>query len=364
MSWQGILGQDAVVAGFRRALDRGRLANSYLFAGPEGIGKRTLALKLAQTLLCSRVDPTEMAPCGECPACQQVQGRTHPDIEIVSLPEDKKDIPIELLIGDKKKDRRNKEGFCYNLSRKPFRGGRKIGIIDDADLLNDEGANCLLKTLEEPPLRSLLILISTNPSRQLPTIRSRCQIIRFQPLARSNLQELLTEKSGEKGGRVEELADLGEPSFAETMLWADESFWNFRVDLLRILSEIPLQVDRLVQHVQAFVDQVKAHSERRKRIQLALRLTIFFYRNLLRSAVRLETDAGSTETATADKMLSSAISRATALVEADPTSAVDVLSRLIERSLAAQQHVARNANPATLIACWADDLDACLSHRA
>src|SRR4029078_2428636 len=78
-----------------------------------------------------------------------------------------------------------------NIALKPYSGRRKVAIIDDADYLNKEGANCLLKTLEEPPPDSLLILIGTSEQRQLPTIRSRCQIVRFQPRAEGDVAELL-----------------------------------------------------------------------------------------------------------------------------------------------------------------------------
>ena len=78
---------------------------------------------------------------------------------------------------------------------KPFLGGRRIAIIDDADFFNAEGANCLLKTLEEPPPQSVLILIGTSPARQLPTIRSRCQVIRFLPLPEETVARLLVAKA-------------------------------------------------------------------------------------------------------------------------------------------------------------------------
>src|SRR4029450_8202547 len=97
--------------------------------------------------------------------------------------------PLELLIGDA--EHRMRAGLCYNIALKPFSARRKVAIIDDADYLNKEGANCLLKTLEEPPPKSLLIMIGTSEQRQVPTIRSRCQIVRFQPLAEEDVAELL-----------------------------------------------------------------------------------------------------------------------------------------------------------------------------
>jgi DNA polymerase-3 subunit delta' len=360
MSWHGLLGQDQVVASFRRALTRERLATSYLFVGPEGVGKRTFALKLAQTLLCERNEPKEMAPCDTCPPCQQVLAMTHPDIEIVSLPEDKKDIPISLLIGDQQKGRRNKEGFCYNLSRKPSRGGRKIGIIDDADKLNEAGANCLLKTLEEPPARSLLILLSNNASSQLPTIRSRCQIIRFENLHQTHLCELIAKTDEiENPDRAETLAGLEEVGLAESILWAEESFWEFRCELLGLLANVPPAVDQLTHIVQNFVEQEKAPIERRKRMTLTFRLAAYFYRTLLRLAVNPGAELEHGDAPYLDETLMRSVTKAEKCFDLHQIQAIDALTRMIDRSLAAEQQTHQNANSSTVIGCWADDLNAC-----
>jgi hypothetical protein len=180
MVWESLYGHDRAIEQFRRAVRRGRLASTFLLVGPDGVGKRTFALKLAQSLLCERTPEAELGGCGVCPACQQVAALTHPDVRLVAKPADRSFIPIELFIGDR--EHRLREGLCHDIALKPFRGGRKVAIIDDADCLNQEGANCLLKTLEEPPPRSVLMLIGTSEQRQLPTIRSRCQIVRFLPL--------------------------------------------------------------------------------------------------------------------------------------------------------------------------------------
>ena len=99
MSWQDIEGHDAIVEGFRQSIARGRLASTFLFVGPPGIGKRTFAFKLAQSLLCQNQGDDPLAPCGRCDACQQVQAATHPDLLLVSKPADKSEIPVALLIG-------------------------------------------------------------------------------------------------------------------------------------------------------------------------------------------------------------------------------------------------------------------------
>src|SRR5262245_57916847 len=118
MPWQEILGHDRLVEQFRRALRRERLASTFLFVGPTGVGKRTFALKLAQGLLCDNVPPARLEPCGHCAACQQVAAGTHPDVEVVSRPADKAFIPLATLIGED--ERRMREGLCYNISLKPF----------------------------------------------------------------------------------------------------------------------------------------------------------------------------------------------------------------------------------------------------
>src|ERR1700681_1943961 len=99
--WHSIEDHDAVVERFRETLARGRLASTFLFVGPAGIGKRTFAVKLAQALLCSERSEALLDPCERCPSCVQVAASTHPDLEVVSKPPDKSAIPVALLIGDK-----------------------------------------------------------------------------------------------------------------------------------------------------------------------------------------------------------------------------------------------------------------------
>ena len=143
-------------------------------------------------MLCHQRPEAALDPCETCPSCTMVLAGTHPDLDVVSKPADKSFLPLDLFLGDR--EHRRQEGLCHNISLKPFMGGRKIAVIDDADYLNAEGANCLLKTLEEPPPQSVLILIGTSPAKQLPTIRSRCQLVRFQPLAAEMVAEILLSK--------------------------------------------------------------------------------------------------------------------------------------------------------------------------
>jgi DNA polymerase-3 subunit delta' len=182
---------------------------------------------LAKSLLCERRDQAQLDACGMCPSCVQVDAGTHPDLHMVCKPEGKSEIPVALFIGPR--ENRMREGFCYDISLKPFGGGRKIGIIEDADLINEEGANALLKTLEEPPPRSVLILVGTSESKQLPTIRSRSQVVRFEPLGQEVVERLLLEKQlvadAAEAGR---LAAQSEGSVTRAMELADPDLWRFR----------------------------------------------------------------------------------------------------------------------------------------
>lgn len=117
MSWSQIHNHEAVVERFRRNVQRNRLASTYLFVGPDGIGKQMFAFKLAEALLCERNPEESLDPCGECPGCMQVKARTHPDLIYVCKPGDKAFIPVELFIGPKEK--RRQIGLIHDMGLEP-----------------------------------------------------------------------------------------------------------------------------------------------------------------------------------------------------------------------------------------------------
>jgi DNA polymerase III subunit delta' len=334
-NWHGIFGHNALVDQFRRALQRNRLASSFLFVGPAGVGKRTFALKFAQALLCEKHPEAQLDPCEICPACMQVTAGTHPDLDVLGKPEGKSAIPLELLIGDK--EHRGREGLCSRITLKPFGNRRKAALIDDADYLNAEGANALLKTLEEPPPRSILILIGTSPAKQLPTIRSRCQLIRFQPLAAEIVAQLLIEQgvvgSTEEAGR---LASLGEGSIQQAKALTDPELGQFRLLLCDELEKRLFDPLRLAQNVAQFVDAAgKEASDRRLRLHMAVRFAADFYRQQL----FIQADA-------------------TRLAAAGTATPQDHTARRLDRCLETDQQIDRNANQTTLIESWIDALSA------
>lgn len=175
----------------RRSVQRVRLAHAYLFAGPPGIGKFRFARIFAQCLLCEQCDDDVLDACNECSPCRQMNAGSHPDFFHIFRPEGKGEIPVSAFCGSG--DKRGKEGLIHDLSLRPMAGERRIAVLDDANRMNVEGANAMLKTLEEPPPNSLLILIAENLDALLPTIRSRCQLVRFAPLATADVADLLLQ---------------------------------------------------------------------------------------------------------------------------------------------------------------------------
>ncbi len=343
MAWQGIVGHDRVVEQFRRALARGRLATSFLFAGQSGIGKRRFAVTLAQALLCARRPEAALDPCQECPACVQVRANSHPDFELVAKPPDKSALPVELLIGDA--EHRMRQGLLHKLGLKPLQGRRKVAVIDDADYLNPEGANALLKTLEEAAPHSVLILLSSSPARQLPTIRSRCQLVRFHPLAAREVQEILLEQNlvadaalaarlaAHCGGSVERALEL-----------ADPALWQFRDRLLDALAAPRLDGVHLAGEVSAFVEAAGTEAATRR---VRLRLVLDFATQFFRGLVRLLAGAPLPEDDSRDRLM-----QAMRHWPAGRPAAQACLQRCLE----ALEHVERFVNQATLIESWADDV--------
>jgi len=199
MSFSSIIGHDRAIDILRRALANDALAHAYLFSGEPGIGKRLTAYALAAALNCETPGPA--GGCGACPACRRIAGGIHPDVRIV-MPESRDEQllstwsskEIEKASDEIKIDqiRRAQE----SISLKPSEGRKKVLIVDGAETMNEASQNAFLKTLEEPPGDSLIILITSLPQSLLPTIRSRCQTLVFQPLPRHTLAKVIRENRG------------------------------------------------------------------------------------------------------------------------------------------------------------------------
>lgn len=154
-------------------LKKSQLGQAYLFSGPSGIGKKLMAQAVAQKILCNE----HPAPCGKCPACLQVEKLTHPDLLLYST--DDTFIKVE-----------NIREILSFVNLRSFLNGPKVVIIDEAQKMNPQAANALLKTLEEPPENTYIILVTSNKGSMLTTILSRCQKFQFGSLSVAELQKI------------------------------------------------------------------------------------------------------------------------------------------------------------------------------
>lgn len=177
MAFKDIIGQKKAINILLGTMVRNRIPSAYLFAGESGIGKKLTAINLAKTLNCLK-PKTPIDCCDECSSCKKIDSRTHPDF-LMAAPE-KGEIRVDEI-----------RMIEEVISLAPYEGKRKVVIVNDAETMNPSAANAFLKTLEEPPPQSIIILISASPDRLPETIRSRCSRINFSPLAPEQCKEVI-----------------------------------------------------------------------------------------------------------------------------------------------------------------------------
>jgi DNA polymerase-3 subunit delta' len=227
--WQ-VIGQTRAVSLLKHGLESGALVHAYLFIGPQHIGKMTLALDLARALNCAAAD----RPCLECVSCKKIGAGSHTDVQVIGLTQNEEEVETRRISIDQIKD------LQHSANLPPFEGKHKVFIIDGAELMSIEAANCLLKTLEEPVDKVTFILLSIN-DRLLPaTVVSRCQRLELQPLPIAEEAVALIEHRNMPPERARLLAGLshGCPGWAIAAA-GDESILEQRhEDLNRVVDII------------------------------------------------------------------------------------------------------------------------------
>ncbi len=163
-----------------RAIDRERLPHAMIFAGPQGVGKRTLALLLAQRLNC--LQPLDGAACNSCVSCRKIEAETHPDVRVIEP--DGAFIKIDQV-----------RALIQEIAYQPYEGNYRVAVLDNSDQMRQEAANCLLKTLEEPASRSFIILVTARPYFLLGTILSRARLLQFGPIPEDSIEEYLVRRA-------------------------------------------------------------------------------------------------------------------------------------------------------------------------
>jgi len=240
-----LIGNSRVKAVLKRMLVADRLPGALLFTGEEGIGKKLFALEIARALNCRT--PKDHEACGVCSSCvrirklnyptrddadewTQIIWTDHPDVGLVVAP--KRVLRVEQMRQIEKE-----------ANFRPFEGKARVFLIDEADKLNDASANALLKVLEEPPRTSYLILITARPAMLLPTILSRCQMIRFSPLAPAEIETHLVKNDiDKKTARLRARAAGG--SMGRALSGDLVTFTSQRKAMLKVLNALVLSEDR------------------------------------------------------------------------------------------------------------------------
>ena len=331
MIWDQLKGHQDVILRFRRSLERGRLSHALLLTGPDGVGKRLFARLLAQCLFCERHADAELLACGECPTCKLAAAATHPDQLLIECPPGKREIPIELFVGSRQK--RGKEGLCHDLNLKPMAGNRKVAIINDGQLLNDASANALLKTLEEPPPNSLLIVITNQADRVLPTIQSRCQTVRFSSLSEDAVSGLLIQLGwvdDKQAAKTIAVAAEGSMHRAEQLL--DETVRNLREQLYVLLAQNKFNgVETAEAAIAAIDDHGGDSAEQRTFATWIVHECTEFYRQSFHSL-----------TGNLDQLYSPQIEQFTQQFQQNSNQGFEILAEMMDRTIQAEEELGRN----------------------
>ncbi len=220
----GLIGQDGAVGLLEAALGQGRLPHALLLAGPEGTGKATAAHQVAARLLCRQGPDTE--PCGKCPPCRHRQAGTAPDLLEVTVAAGE-EIRIDVI-----------RDLAREVHLTPQESGCRAVILEPAEAMNPYAANALLKVLEEPPGEAVFLLISHRPDRLLPTIRSRCQPVRFRPVPAAAVERWLEEVHARSGEAARLAARLAGGSPGRALALADRPLGEERDAVLEALEGI------------------------------------------------------------------------------------------------------------------------------
>jgi len=226
MPFSDLIAQDRALSPLRSALRRGALHHAYLFGGPEGVGKATAARLLAQAANCEGSVAADGDACGTCPPCRKIERGVHPDVVVLAEervmakagrwePKGGR-TPSKDIVVDQVRDL-----VDHRLALKRFEGRRRFVIVDPADAMNPQAQNALLKTLEEPPEDTTLVLVASSPDALLPTIRSRCLRVPFAPIPGAALAARL-EQEGHPSDKARLAAALSGGSLGRALAADDD----------------------------------------------------------------------------------------------------------------------------------------------
>ncbi|MCM8760692.1 MAG: DNA polymerase III subunit delta' [Candidatus Omnitrophica bacterium] len=214
MSFKDIKGQSRAVSFLENSIANRRISHAYIFYGPKSVGRKLAAVNFAKALNCLSLSAV---PCDSCASCKKIDASSHPDVSVLKVKADSYSIKIDDI-----------RTLIRDIALKPYEARKKVYLIDGANSLTEEAANAILKTLEEPPTDSVLILITERLWGLLPTIVSRSQVVKFFALAVETVKDVLVNHYGIDNTRAHVLACLSSGGIEEALMYQDDKFFEKR----------------------------------------------------------------------------------------------------------------------------------------
>jgi len=262
-----ILGQEAIIRHFTGAMAGGNLSHAYIFSGDEGSGKHLVANRVASALLCTGENER---PCGACPSCMQAMAGTNPDI--IHVTHEKQNILVDDI----------REQINKDVAIKPYNGNYKIYIIDEAEKMNEQAQNALLKTLEEPPSYVIIMLLATTTGNFLPTIMSRCLELTLRPVHRDRIASLLIDNYAQPDYMARMCAAFSGGSVGRAVRYATDPDFNIiREEVRNLMSRIDTMNHRDIMEELSFFGEDKQRGQDVRRIEDFFDMLAVWMRDLL-----------------------------------------------------------------------------------
>jgi DNA polymerase-3 subunit delta' len=267
MPFKDIFDQAKALTIITGQLASGRVPHAYLFLGQDGVGRKKTALELAKTLNCGQSTGVPRDNCGHCISCQKIERGLHPDVQII-------DFAFQARLENKDLDKQRVikidtiRAVQRDISLKPTEGTWKIYCIDPAEKITLDAANCLLKTLEEPPAWTLIILLAKHKENLPATIVSRTQTVPFRPLAEKTIADYLIAQQAMDWTQALDIARLSEGSLGQALTLVtnrqsvQSSFWSRLKDTRLPAAEILEESQARAKNAAAFLDELLAEAKR------------------------------------------------------------------------------------------------------
>lgn len=269
-----IIGQGQPIRLLKSFIANDRLPHALLFSGDDGIGKKMTALAFAMAVNCHTLQKEnlhhlsidDIDACGNCASCRKIAGNQHPDI--IHIQPRSSIITISQI-----------RTMLEILALKPHEAAQRVVILSEAQAMNPQAANALLKVLEEPPRKTLLVLTANQPSNLLPTVASRCRHIRFFPLDQKAICHLLRKEEGSRPEAIELTAGLFGGSFTRAKRWAKGPWPKHRDWLIRAITDRIIEGD--ASHIRYWLALSEKLAKKKEHIEESLEIVTMWLRDAL-----------------------------------------------------------------------------------